>query len=100
MLSAEGATPVPPAVLKVLNGAVDLHCHSGPSPFPRRLNHVEAAYHGARIGMRAILVKSHHHNTVMDLLAMSTGSPTPPPPSTGGSRSTPRSAASTRRPWR
>ncbi|MGO2111508.1 MAG: DUF6282 family protein, partial [Pseudoclavibacter sp.] len=54
----------------MLDGAVDLHVHSGPSPFPRRFNHVEAARDAARINMRAILIKSHHHNTVMDLLAM------------------------------
>lgn len=51
-------------------GAVDLHCHSGPNPIPRIFDHVGAAADGARLGMRAILVKSHHHNTVMDLLAM------------------------------
>ncbi len=62
--------PISPALRKVLDGAVDLHCHSGPSPFPRRFNHVEAARDAERIGMRAILVKSHHHNTVMDLLSM------------------------------
>jgi hypothetical protein len=84
MLSAGEAQPVSPALLKVLNGAVDLHCHSGPSPFPRRLNHVEASYDGARIGMRAILVKSHHHNTVMDLLAMSTWLADAPTPVYGG----------------
>lgn len=84
MLSTEDARPVSPAVLKVLHGAVDLHCHSGPSPFPRRLNHVEAAHDGARIGMRAILVKSHHHNTVMDLLAMSTWLAQAPTPVYGG----------------
>jgi len=66
---AESTSPSP-ALLKVLEGAVDLHCHSGPSPFPRRFNHVEASYDAARIGLRALLVKSHHHNTVMDLLAM------------------------------
>ena len=59
-----------PAVLKVLDGAVDLHCHSGPSPFPRRIDHVDASRDAARINMRAILVKSHHHNTAMDVLAM------------------------------
>ena len=51
-------------------GAVDLHCHSGPNPIPRIFDHVEAARDAARLGMRAMLVKSHHHNTVMDLLAM------------------------------
>ncbi|TNC29513.1 DUF6282 family protein [Amycolatopsis alkalitolerans] len=59
------------AVAKVLQGSVDLHCHSGPSPFPRRFDHVEAALDAQeRLGMRAIVVKSHHHNTVMDVLAM------------------------------
>lgn len=54
----------------ILRGAVDLHCHSGPNPFPRRFNHAEAAKDAERLQMRGILVKSHHHNTVMDLLAM------------------------------
>jgi hypothetical protein len=83
-MAAEAAQPVSPALLKVLNGAVDLHCHSGPSPFPRRINHVEASYDGARIGLRAILVKSHHHNTVMDLLAMRTWLADAPTPVYGG----------------
>lgn len=69
MVTLEEPTP---ALLKVLDGTVDLHCHSGPSPFPRRFDHVEASHDGARINMRAILCKSHHHNTVMDLLAMAT----------------------------
>jgi hypothetical protein len=73
-----------PALLKVIDGAVDLHCHSGPSPFPRRINHVEASYDGARIGLRAILVKSHHHNTVMDLLAMAGQLADAPTPVYGG----------------
>ena len=77
--------PAPsPALLKVLDGTVDLHCHSGPSPFPRRLDHVEASHEGARIGMRGILVKSHHHNTVMDLLAMGPQLATAPTPVFGG----------------
>ena len=59
-----------PAIERVLHGLVDLHCHSGPNPLPRRFDHVEAARDGARLGMRALLAKSHHHNTVMDLLAM------------------------------
>ena len=73
-----------PGLLKVLDGTVDLHCHSGPSPFPRRLDHVEASYDGARINMRAILCKSHHHNTVMDLLAMKTQLADAPTPMYGG----------------
>jgi hypothetical protein len=59
------------AIEKVLSGLVDMHCHSGPSPFPRRVDHVEAARDGAeRLQMRAMVVKSHHHSTVMDLRAM------------------------------
>ncbi|MFI5849818.1 DUF6282 family protein [Micromonospora chalcea] len=76
--------PVPPGLLKVLDGTVDLHCHSGPSPFPRRINHVEASYDAARIGLRALLVKSHHHNTVMDLLAMGPWLKEAPTPVYGG----------------
>ena len=79
----EGMTPSP-GLLKVLDGTVDLHCHSGPSPFPRRFDHVEASYDGARINMRAILCKSHHHNTVMDLLAMRTQLASAPTPMYGG----------------
>ncbi|MEV7045938.1 DUF6282 family protein [Amycolatopsis sp. NPDC051061] len=59
-----------PAIASVLDGLVDMHVHSGPSPFPRRFDHVEAAQDGARIGMRAMVAKSHHHNTQMDVLAM------------------------------
>ncbi|MEO3854346.1 DUF6282 family protein [Acrocarpospora sp. B8E8] len=60
----------PSAIERALHGLVDLHCHSGPNPLPRRFDHVGAAADGARLGMRALLAKSHHHNTVMDLLAM------------------------------
>ncbi|GLU49931.1 DUF6282 family protein [Nocardiopsis ansamitocini] len=62
-------TSLPP-IAEALDGAVDLHCHSGPNPFAREFDHVEAARDGERLNMRGILVKSHHHNTVMDLLAM------------------------------
>ena len=58
------------ALDRVLEGAIDMHCHSGPSPFPRRMDHVEAARMADSAGMRAIVVKSHHHPTVMDIRAM------------------------------
>lgn len=59
------------AIFSVLSGMIDMHCHSGPSPFPRRFDHADAAKDGhERLQMRAMVVKSHHHNTVMDLLAM------------------------------
>lgn len=84
MTDATPAATPSPALLKVLDGTVDLHCHSGPSPFPRRIDHVDASYDAARIGMRAILVKSHHHNTVMDLLAMQKSLADAPTPVYGG----------------
>ncbi len=54
----------------LLDGAVDLHCHSGPSPMPRRITHVEAAAQAADAGFRAIVVKCHYHDTVTDVLSM------------------------------
>lgn len=54
----------------VLSGLIDLHCHSGPSPFPRAFDHAEGAQDGERINMRAFVAKSHHHNTVIDMLCM------------------------------
>jgi hypothetical protein len=59
------------AIRKILSGLVDMHCHSGPSPFPRRFDHAEAARDGHDgLQMRAMVAKSHHHSTVMDILAM------------------------------
>lgn len=55
---------------RLLEGAVDLHCHSGPSPMPRRITHAEAAAQADQVGMRAIVAKCHYHSTVFDLLAM------------------------------
>src|SRR4029079_1299460 len=54
----------------VLKGSVDLHVHPAPSPLPRRVDAVEAAQAAESIGMRAIVVKSHHHSTVTDVLAL------------------------------
>ena len=44
--------------------------HPAPSPLPRRIDAVEAAQAAEAIGMRAIVVKSHHHSTVTDVLAL------------------------------
>jgi hypothetical protein len=57
-------------VEELLQGAVDLHCHPAPSPFPRRVDAVEAARHYAQAGFAAVAMKSHHHSTVTDLLAV------------------------------
>jgi hypothetical protein len=57
-------------VARVLKGGIDLHVHPAPSPLPRRIDAVEAAEAAEAIGMRAIVVKSHHHSTVTDVLAL------------------------------
>ena len=54
----------------LVTGAVDLHYHSAPSPFPRKLDPAEAARHYDAAGFRAVVLKSHHHNTVMDVLTI------------------------------
>jgi hypothetical protein len=57
-------------VASVLQGAVDLHVHPGPSPLPRRMDAVDAAQLAGEAGFEAIVVKSHHHSTVTDVLAL------------------------------
>ena len=53
----------------LIKGTV-LHYHSAPSPFPRRMDPVEAAHHFDEHGFKAVVLKSHHHNTVMDVLTI------------------------------
>jgi hypothetical protein len=57
-------------VVGILEGAVDLHVHPAPSPLPRRIGAGEAAELAGEAGFDAIVVKSHHHSTVMDVLAL------------------------------
>lgn len=54
----------------LLVGAVDLHVHPGPSPFPRRIGIYEAARQAKEAGFKAIFVKSHHHSMVSDINAV------------------------------
>ena len=56
--------------VRVLEGAVDLHVHPAPSPLPRRIDAAEAGELAGEAGFEAIVVKSHHHSTVMDVLAL------------------------------
>lgn len=46
----------------LLVGAIDLHCHSGPSVMPRSLNHVEAIQQAEAAGLRAVLFKDHYYS--------------------------------------
>jgi len=54
--------PDSPQVSRILAGAIDLHCHSGPSVMPRDLNHIQAMEDAAKNGLRAVLVKDHYYS--------------------------------------
>ena len=47
---------------RLLQGAVDLHCHSGPSVMPRDLDHIEAITDASAVGMKAVLFKDHYYS--------------------------------------
>ena len=47
---------------KLLDGAIDLHCHSGPSVMPRSIDHIEVAEEASKVGMKAILYKDHYYS--------------------------------------
>lgn len=66
----EGKSRFDDEISEVLKGAVDLHVHPGPSPFPRRLTLMDAATQAAEAGFGAIMVKSHHHSMVTDVIAV------------------------------
>ena len=47
---------------RLLVGAIDLHCHSGPSVMPRDLDHIEAIQEASEAGLRAVLFKDHFYS--------------------------------------
>jgi Family of unknown function (DUF6282) len=46
----------------LLRGAIDMHCHSGPSVMPRSLDHIDALEEAAGAGMRGLLLKDHYYS--------------------------------------
>lgn len=46
----------------LLEGAIDLHCHSGPSVMPRSIDHIEVMKEGSEAGLKAILIKDHYYS--------------------------------------
>lgn len=46
----------------LLRGAIDLHCHSGPSVMPRYFDHYEAMQEASEVGVRALLIKDHYYS--------------------------------------
>lgn len=57
--AAEARTEVIEALLK---GAVDLHCHSGPSIMERKLDHMEEIKDAEDAGFHAVLFKDHFYS--------------------------------------
>jgi hypothetical protein len=47
---------------RLLQGALDLHVHSGPSTMPRQVDHFQAVEEAATAGMRGLLFKDHHYS--------------------------------------
>lgn len=46
-----------------LSGVIDMHIHTGPDIRQRRLDDIELAQEAARIGVRAVVIKSHVMST-------------------------------------
>jgi uncharacterized protein DUF6282 len=65
-------------------GAVDLHCHAGPSLWPRPLDSREALRLAAEAGMAAIVLKDHHRATFMEAQLLNASSPAGWPQAVGG----------------
>ena len=51
-------------VESLMQGAVDLHVHSGPSLMPRKVDHFEVIQQAADAGMKAVLLKDHYYPTM------------------------------------
>ncbi len=49
-------------VTALMQGAIDLHVHSGPSTMPRQLDHLEQVEQAAAAGMKGVLFKDHHYS--------------------------------------
>lgn len=52
----------PGVVDRLMTGAIDLHCHSGPSVMPRYIDHLEAMQEASAAGIRALLIKDHYYS--------------------------------------
>jgi hypothetical protein len=70
--------PRPQEVAKLLVGAIDLHCHSGPAAMPRILDHHEALMDCANAKFSALLYKDHFylgvsHAMILEKLFPETG---------------------------
>ncbi|WP_426958484.1 DUF6282 family protein [Muricoccus radiodurans] len=51
-------------VTRLMQGAVDLHTHPGPSLMPRAVDHIQVVQQAADAGMKAVLLKDHYYPTM------------------------------------
>jgi hypothetical protein len=49
---------------RLMQGAIDLHTHPGPSLMPRAVDHIEVVAEAAKAGMAAVLLKDHYYPTM------------------------------------
>lgn len=75
-MTGSSAQPIDDAAIDqrvsaLLVGAIDMHCHSGPSVMPRMIDHLEALEEASGAGMKALLFKDHFYSAtpVTELLA-------------------------------
>ena len=47
-----------------MEGTIDLHCHPFPDLFPRLADDIDIAIAARDAGMKALMLKCHHENTV------------------------------------
>lgn len=47
---------------QLVSGAIDLHCHSGPSVMARYLDHIEAMQEASAAGLKAVFLKDHYYS--------------------------------------
>lgn len=52
----------PARIDNLVAGAIDLHCHSGPSVMARYLDHIEAMQEASAAGLKAVLLKDHYYS--------------------------------------
>ena len=58
------ADPIEATIDRLMQGAIDLHTHPGPSLMPRAVDHIEVVREAAEAGMRAVLLKDHYYPTM------------------------------------
>jgi hypothetical protein len=60
--NASWRTTDPELSKRLVQGAIDLHCHSGPSVMPRYFDHYDAMQEASAAGVKAVLIKDHYYS--------------------------------------